>query len=71
MQTIEAVKDEMSRLRRRLDDLETVLAARHTDDEALIPVAVEQIGVLISELELLRVRLEGHAEPWHVAAESS
>ncbi len=70
MQTIEAVKGQMSRLRRELDAIETMLVSRHPDDETLIPVAVEQIGVLIEELGLLRARLEGGAEPWHVEAGS-
>ncbi len=71
MQTIEAVKGQMNRLRHELDDIETVLLARQPDDAALIPVVVEQIGVLICALQLLREQLTGDAVPHHGGAQEA
>jgi hypothetical protein len=58
MQTIEAVKGQMGDVRQLLDDIELVLAARQGEDAAIVPVAPAEIGALIRQLEVLRLRLE-------------
>ena len=58
MQTIEAVKGQMGVLQHILDDIQTVLATKHADDDTQMPIAPEQIGALIRELEVLRMRIE-------------
>jgi hypothetical protein len=58
MQTIEAVKGQMRVLQHILDDIQAVLATKRADDDTLMPIAPEQIGTLIRELEVLRLRIE-------------
>ncbi len=63
MQTIEEVKGQMRELRQLLDDIETVIAAKRADDDTVAPLAPEEIGMLIRQLEVLRLRLERLARP--------
>ncbi len=58
MQTIEEVKGQMRELRQLLDDIETVIATQRADDDTVPPLAPEEIGMLIRQLAVLRLRLE-------------
>jgi hypothetical protein len=71
MQTIEEVKGQMGVLQHILDDIQTVLAAKHDHDETLMPIAPEQIGALIRELEVLRLRIDRLTSAAHVPEDAN
>jgi len=58
MQTIEEVKGQMAVLQGILNDIQTALSLRSANDPTPVPIAPEQIAVLVRELELLQLRLE-------------
>ncbi len=71
MQTIEEVKGQMAVLQGILDDIQAVLSVRSAEDRTAAPIAPEQIGVLIRELETLRMRLERLAESGNAPGEAN
>jgi hypothetical protein len=58
MQTVEEIKGQMAVLQGILNDLQAVLALWDADDPASVPIIPTQVGVLVRELDLLRIRLE-------------